>query len=299
MKEYIISKADKYLYDNLNDLINIGSKDKSPRPHWKDGTPAHTLSINHVFNTYNLDSESYDIPFVTLRPIAFKNAIKEIFWIYQDASNSLTLLSKKYGITWWDEWDVGNRTIGCTYGETVRRHNLMNNLLKSLQNDPDGRRHIMSLWQNDDFEYKHGLPPCCFQTIWNVRHSDSGDFLDMTLIQRSSDYILSGNINQIQYMSLMYIVCGHLNYHTNNNNYKPGKFTHYMVNQHIYDRHIESAKEMLNRKPIEFKIDGELPHFEVEPKDFYKYKPEDIKVVGYPIDLIKENNPQIKFEVAI
>ena len=290
-----ITKADVHFIRNLRDIILMGNKDINPRPHWEDGTPAHTISVNHVINKYYLPIDS---PIVTLRPIAYKNAIKEIFWIYQDASNDLDLLKDKYGITWWDKWDIGNRTIGCVYGETVRRHNLMNNLLNGLINDPDSRRHVMSLWQEDDFKNEYVLPPCCFQTIWNVDHIEDKNYLNMTLIQRSSDYILSGNINQLQYISLLYMVCGHLNTHTKNK-YTPRLFTHYMVNQHIYDRHIEAAKKLAyERHPVRFEI-GQEPHFEVEDKDFYDYTPEDIKIVGYPLDYIKQANPQIKFEVAI
>ena len=65
--------------------------------------------------------------------------------IYQDESNDLNLLRDKYGVTWWDEWDIGNRTIGSCYGETVRRHNLVNKLLDGIIKDPYGRRHIINL----------------------------------------------------------------------------------------------------------------------------------------------------------
>ena len=123
-----------------------------------------------------------------------------MLWIYQDKSNDLNLLRDKYNVKWWDEWDIGNRTIGCCYGETVKRHNLMNNLLSGIQKDPDGRRHIINMWQEDDFKEPHGLKPCAYQTVWNVRHGrDNIDYLDMCLFQRSSDFATAGCINQVQY----------------------------------------------------------------------------------------------------
>jgi thymidylate synthase len=113
--------------------------------------------------SYNLDKGEF--PIITLRPVSFKKSIGEILWIYQDQSNDLNLLRDKYGISWWDSWSLPNRTIGSCYGETVRKHNLMNNLLDGLSNNPDGRRHIMNLWQEDDFKLPHGLKPCAYQTV--------------------------------------------------------------------------------------------------------------------------------------
>ena len=145
-------------------------------------TPAHTISINHEICTYDLSKG--ELPIITLRPIASKSAIGALLWIYQDQSNNLDLLRDKYNVKWWDEWDIGNRTIGSCYGETVRKHDLMNKLLHGLKTDPDGRRHIMNLWQEEDFTRPHGLKPCAYQTVWNVRHGQDGnDYLDMCLFQ--------------------------------------------------------------------------------------------------------------------
>lgn len=281
------STCDMFTQNLLESIIKNGSKDINPRPHWKDGTPAHTYSINHVTHMYWLQVQS---PFLTLRYTAIKKAIGEILWIYQDQSNDLDLLKEKYGITWWDAWDIGNRTIGSCYGETVRRHDLMNYLLTNLKENPDSRYHIINLWQVEDFKDKHGLKPCCYQTVWNVTHEKDGDYLDMCLFQRSSDFTVSGNINTLQYVALLYMVAGHCGY-------KVGKFTHYIANAQIYDRHIEQAKELIRRTPA--LTLGHFPHFEVEPKNFYDYTVDDIKIIDYDKELIEAVNPQLYFEIAI
>ena len=36
-----------------------------------------------------------------------------------------------------------------------------------------------------------------------------------------------------------------------------------------------------------------------DKKDFYDMTIDDIKVVGYPRDIIKEKNPQLKFDLGI
>ena len=98
-------------------ILCDGVLDKNPRPHYEDGTPAHTISVNHEMATFDLEKNEF--PIISLRPIPFKSAIGELLWIYQDQSNSLDLLKDKYGISWWDNWDIGDRTIGACYGETV------------------------------------------------------------------------------------------------------------------------------------------------------------------------------------
>ena len=283
-----MTKGDKYFKEIVERILNEGTLDKNPRPHYADGTPAHTLSVNHGMCTYDLSKG--ESPLITLRPVAVKSAIGELLWIYQDESNDLDLLASKYGIKWWDEWDIGDRTIGACYGETVRRHNQIKDLLEGIKKEPDGRRHIMSLWQIDDFKDKHGLKPCAFLTNFNVRHGRDGiDYLDMCLYQRSSDYLTAGCINQVQYAVLLCLVANHCGY-------TPGRFTWFYDNIQIYDRHIEQAKELLAREPIDCN-----PKIVINPKvkNFFDVKVEDITIEGYPMDEIKKKNPQMKFEIGI
>ena len=71
----------------------------------------------------------------------------------------------------------------------------------------------------DDFDEEHGLKPCAFLTVWNVRHEwDGKDYLDMTMVQRSSDFATAGCINQVQYAELLLMVAKEVGM-------KAGKFT--------------------------------------------------------------------------
>lgn len=273
-------KADKIFKEVMIEIKESGVKDVNPRPKYKDGTPAHSIFITHKYFTYDISKG--ELPIITLRPIAIKNAIKEILWIYQDQTSDLDILRDKYGIFWWNDWESKDRpnTIGQRYGATVKKHDLMNKLLEGIKNDPYGRRHIINLWQEDDFKETDGLVPCAFQTIFTVR----GEFLDMQLTQRSSDFIVAGNINGMQYVALLMMVARHCGL-------KPGKFSHNIVNLHLYDRHLEQAEEMLNREPIDCN-----PKLILNPEktDFYSFTIDDFTLEGY-----ESNKPQLKFELAI
>lgn len=250
------------------------------RPKYADGTPSHTYFVNQVFEKYDLSKG--ELPILTLRQTAWKSGIKEVLWIYQDQSNDLNLLKEKYSITWWDEWDIGDRTIGQRYGATVKKYDLMNKLLKALKEQPYGRRHIINLYQESDLAASQGLHPCAMETQWSVRDG----FLDMTLIQRSSDVAVANAINKIQYVGLQMMVARHVGL-------EAGVFCHYVNNAHVYDRHIDQVKELISRSPQE---NGEEIRLVLNPEktNFYDFTLEDFTMEGYsPI------KPNLKFELAI
>ena len=271
-------KADKYYIDNLKKILSEGSWDENPRPKWKDSTPAHTKFITGVFEEYDLSKGEF--PITTLRNTAIKTGIREILWIYQKQTSSLAV-ARELGVNWWEEWNIGDETIGQRYGATINRYDLMNQLLDGLKNDPFGRRHIINMFQYSDLKETDGLFPCAYETLWSVRKIDGDYYLDMTLTQRSNDYIMAGYINKIQYVSLQMMVASHCGY-------KVGKFCHLVQNLHIYDRHMESVKEILDREEYSIPTKNtqptyiiENPHIELTTsKNFYDITVDDFKIIG-------------------
>ena len=259
-----MNKADKYYIDNLRKVIKDGCWDENPRPRYADGTPANSKFITGVFEEYDLSNGEFPIP--TLRNTAIKTGIKEILWIYQKQTSSLKI-AREMGINWWGEWDIGDDTIGQRYGSTVAKYSLMDKLLRGLIDDPFSRRHIINLYQYSDLEETKGLNPCAYETIWSVRKDNEGLILDLTLIQRSNDFIMAGYINKIQYVALMMMVAGHCGY-------KVGKFCHLTQNLHIYDRHFEAVTELLERKSLHIQPKLILK----ENKNFYDYTMEDFEI---------------------
>ena len=104
-----MTKADQYIQQDIFNILERGYKDENPRPHYADGTPAYTWSINHTYRTYDLSKGEF--PICTLRPIAWRTGIKEIFTIYQKPTNEIAEM-EKMGVGWWKDWDIGDGTIG-------------------------------------------------------------------------------------------------------------------------------------------------------------------------------------------
>lgn len=285
-----MTKADKYMNQMILRILDIGFEDINPRPKYADGTPAYTISVNHTFRTYDLAAGEF--PICTLRPMAWKTGIKEIFTIYQKPTNEIAKM-EKMGVNWWGDWDIGDGTIGQRYGATVSRYDLINNLIKDIETDPYGRRKVVSLWQETDLRETAGLAPCAFLTIWNVR----GEYLDMVLIQRSGDMLTAsgpGGINEIQYAALLMMIAQHTGYN-------PGVFSHFVANEQIYDRHLEAAEEMIYRYQDRTNSEGEKfedcnPKLVLNPNktNFYDFTIDDFTLENYVA--IK---PQLKLELGI
>lgn len=277
-----MNKADKYYLENIQKIMLEGSWDENPRPKYPDGTPANSKFITQVFEKYDISKGEF--PITTLRNTAIKTGIKEILWIYQKQTSSLEV-ARELGINWWEEWNIGNNSIGQRYGATIKKYNLMNKLLNGLVKDPFGRRHIINMFQYSDLQETSGLYPCAYETIWSVRKVGEDKVLDMTLIQRSNDYLVAGYINKIQYLALQMMVAGHCGY-------KVGKFCHLVQNLHIYDRHFDGVTELLNRTPLE----TDLPYIELlENKNFYDYTIEDFKAIN--VDRIIKINSQLELAI--
>lgn len=278
-----MSIADQYLKQDIKNILENGYKDINPRPKYEDGTPAYTISVNHIMRKYDLSKGEF--PLSTLRPQAWKTGIREIFTIYTRSTNKLSEMAAE-GVNWWTPWDIGDGTIGQRYGATVKRYDLLNELIADIKKDPYGRRKIMSLWQNADLKETKGLAPCAFCTIWNVR----GNYLDMCMIQRSGDMLTAsgaGGINEIQYAVLLMMVA-------RITGYEPGVFTHFVANEQIYDRHIDNAYEMLNRTASD-----KQPKIVLSDRITKDSKIEDITIDDFAVVDYEPVKPQLTFELGI
>lgn len=280
-----MSKADLTFINMCKDILEngISSEGKKVRTIWpSDGKPAHYIYTTNVVNHYDLSDET---PMLTIRPTYLTKGIREMRWINQDKSNDVKLLKEKYDIHWWDLWMKDDGTIGSGYGAQMAikhkypegEYDMMDKLLLDLDDkDEINRRMIINMYNHNDL-HNMSLPPCAYSTTWNVR----GNYLDMILHQRSSDILAANNINVMQYACLLMMVA-------KAKGYKPGKLTHVIGNAHIYDRHVDIVKEIIERDPRP----APQLFLDTEKIDFYAMTEDDF--------VLKNYNPhgQVKFEIA-
>jgi len=266
-------KADKYFLETLKEITEKGTWDKNPRPKWKDGSEANSLFITQKLFKYDINKGEF--PIITLRPTALKGAFYDIEAIYINQTNIIKEMHPSIR-NWWIDFSFekdGHHSIGQTYGAIIKKYGLVDKLLKGLEENPFGRRHIIDMFQYREQAVEPlSLPACAFNTLWTVREWGNVNYIDLTLIQRSMDYLTVASINPAQYVMLGMMVCNHLTFKTGVK-HQLGDFSHFVQNVHIYNKHLEAAKYLLE----EAQTVNEQPTLALncEAKDFYDHTIED------------------------
>lgn len=245
--------------------------------------PITTIRLPHQILKFDLAEE---FPILTTKQVAFKTAVIESLWIYQEQSNDVRWLQER-GVKIWNEWEIGEdgmymgkdfgkehaHTIGTAYGWIVKRYGLIQGLIETIKNDPNNRRMIMSLWQNEWLPTA-ALPSC----VWNSQWSVTNGRLNIMVTVRSNDVPLGMPFNVSQYAVLCCLiahVCG----------LKPGQMTYVINDAHIYENQIDGIKEQIRRsKEMEVPPAPKL-WINPEVKDFFKFdnskELKDIKLIDY------------------
>ena len=263
-----MSYADKVFIDNIRDILQNGFSDENlpVRPHWEDGTPAHTIKKFGIVNRYNLQEE---FPILTIRRTYIKSAMDELLWIWQKKSNDIHQLKSHV----WDSWADENGTIGKAYGYqlgvkhkyTEGMFDQVDRVLYDLKHNPQSRRILTNIYVHQDLS-EMALYPCAYSMTFNV----SGNTLNAILNQRSQDMLAANNWNVVQYSILVYMMA-------QVSGLVPGEFVHVIADAHIYDRHIPIVKEIIENEQFP------APKFTLNPDvtDFYKFTTDDIKLDNY------------------
>jgi thymidylate synthase len=272
-----MSKADIIFRENCLDILNNGVSDvgQNVRPKWPDGQSAHTIKKFGIVNRYNLKEE---FPILTIRRSYLKSAIDELLWIWQKKSNNIKDLNSRV----WDEWADENGSIGKAYGYQlgVKHHypegefDQVDRVLFDLKNNPASRRIMTNLNNNADLS-EMALYPCAYSMTFNV----SGNTLNGILNQRSQDMLAANNWNVCQYSALLIMMA-------QVSNLEAGELVHVIADAHIYDRHINIVKEIIENEPYDAPkliVDKTVKNFyDFTPNSFkledYKYHPFDVKI---------------------
>ena len=273
-----MSYADKVFVNNIKDILQNGFSDENlaVRPHWEDGTPAHTIKKFGIVNRYNLQEE---FPILTIRRTYIKSAMDELLWIWQKKSNDIHQLKSHV----WDSWADENGTIGKAYGYQLGvKHKYkegmfdqVDRVLYDLKHNPQSRRILTNIYVHQDLS-EMALYPCAYSMTFNV----SGNTLNAILNQRSQDMLAANNWNVVQYSILVYMMA-------QVSGLVPGEFVHVIADAHIYDRHIPIVKEIIENEQFP------APKFTLNPeiKDFYQFTTDDSKLEDYVYNKKKYDIP--------
>lgn len=263
-----MSRADEIFIRNCRDILDNGiwDTDRPVRPKWDDGQSAHTIKKFGIINRYNLAEE---FPILTLRRTYWKSAIDELLWIWQLKSSNVHDLRTRV----WDAWADENGSIGKAYGYQLGvkykfphgEMDQVDNVLWQLKNTPASRRIMTNIYNFADLT-EMGLEPCAYSMTFNV----TGNRLNGILNQRSQDTLTANNWNVVQYSALLMMFA-------QVSGLEAGELVHVISDMHIYDRHIDMVKTMLDREPLP------APKVRLNPevKNFYDFTVDDFIVEDY------------------
>ena len=263
-----MSYADEVFIQNCRDILKNGvwDTDREVRPRWEDGTPAHTVKKFGIVNRYDLQKE---FPILTLRRQYFKSAVDELLWIWQKKSNNIHDLGSHV----WDAWADETGSIGKAYGYQlgVKHHypegdfDQVDKVIWDLKNNPASRRIMTNIYTFADLS-EMALYPCAYSMTFNV----SGNVLNGILNQRSQDMLAANGWNVMQYSALLCMmaqVAGLV----------PGELVHVIADCHIYDRHVDAIRQIIENEPYP------APKVTLDPtiRDFYAFTKNSFTVENY------------------
>ena len=156
--------------------------------------------------------------------------------------------------------------------------------MNTLRKDPDAHNTLVNSW-NPEYLYEMAVPDeaCRFPICHNMYQVNIKDGkLSLQLYQRSADIFLGVPFNIASYALLTCILAQV----TRN---KPDQFVHTFGDVHVYEKHIEAAKEQLTREPKAWPTISLDPSF----KEIDDFKPSHVKLENY------DAHPPIKAELAL
>lgn len=203
-------------------------------------------------------------PLWTVKQSYPKNIFEELMWMIRGQTNNELLVKKgcnvwkdnssrdfldKAGLHHLQEGDIGvgygfqmryfgAKYIDCNTNYKGQGFDQLEECIKSLKNNPNDRRIIISMWNPMDLK-NCALPPCHVMYQFNVTNDGK---LNCMLTQRSFDVLLGWNTATAALFT--YIMANHCGL-------KPGILTHSIGDAHLYKEHIDKGAidKLLQRRP--------------------------------------------------
>jgi thymidylate synthase len=273
-----------------HDLLRLVLEEGQPRD---DRTGTGTLSIFGAQARFDLRPTGPGFPLLTTKKLHIKSIIYELLWFLRGDTNIKYL--NEHGVKIWDEWADEKGDLGRVYGAQWRdwrgengvRVDQIDKLIAQIKKNPNSRRLIVSAWNPAEIE-KMALPPChvLFQFYVSAA-ADSSDGeqrreLSCQLYQRSCDLFLGVPFNIASYALLTMMVAQAVDL-------TPGDFVHTFGDLHLYQNHLDQAREQLTRDC------RSLPRMKLNPaiRNIRDFKFEDFQLIDY------NPHPSIKAPIAV
>jgi len=259
--------------DLLDHVLKNGTKKT-------DRTGTGTISVFGYQMRFSFDD---GFPLLTTKKLHLKSILYELLWFLRGETNIKFLTENNVSI--WNEWADENGELGHVYGYQWRswgkpdgqKVDQISQVIESIKNNPDSRRHIVSAWNVGELD-KMALPPC--HLLFQFYVADGK--LSCQMYQRSADIFLGVPFNIASYAILTMMVA-------QVTGLKPGEFVHTLGDAHLYLNHIDQAKLQLTRQPYR------LPLLKINPdiKNIFDFKYEDFILENY------NAHPHIKAPISV
>lgn len=246
----------------------------------EDRTGTGTISVFAYQMRFDL-SEGF--PVLTTKKLHLRSIIHELLWFLTGNTNIKYLQDHQVRI--WNEWADKNGNLGPVYGKQWRSWPASNgesidqisNVIDSIKNNPNSRRHIVSAWNVGQL-HEMALPPCHILFQFYVANGK----LSCQLYQRSADIFLGVPFNIASYALLLLMIA-------RETGLEAGEFIHTLGDAHIYNNHLEQVKLQLTRKPYP------LPEMKLNPekKKVFDFTYDDFELLNYLA------HPHIKGKVSV
>src|SRR5687767_9737798 len=233
-----------------------------------DRTGTGTLSVFGHQTRYDLRE---GFPLVTTKKVHTRSVFAELLWFLRGDTNVKWLQDR--GVTIWDEWADADGDLGPVYGYQWRSWpapdgshvDQIAQIVEQIRRDPDSRRHIVSAWNVADIP-QMALAPC--HALFQFYVADGR--LSCQLYQRSADVFLGVPFNIASYALLTHMVAQVTGLGV-------GDFVHTLGDAHLYNNHLEQAREQLARSPLP------LPRLELDPAvtDLFDFRFEHVAIRDY------------------
>lgn len=274
-----------------------------------NGIEAPCRTGNKVLVTLN-KSLTWDLkngfPLLTFRQIPFKGVKGEVSCFLEGVTDKR--IYRERGCNYWNEWcnpkkvpysdkegmkqenDLGNiygfswlhfgqEYLGLEEDYTNTGVNQVKQVVETLKTNPYDRRMIVTAWDPAHMDTM-GLPPCLH--TWQFNYV--GNRLHLTGLQRSADTILGVPADMVQGALFLHLMAQTVNM-------EPGTLTLEFCNCHIYDNHIQTVKEHIEKWK---KCDIELPNIVLDKNaTVFNFMPEMAVLDNYQYE------EKVSFPIAV